>query len=283
MIETSASTSNRPPLRPQRPAHDRHGPPHHGECRPQQDAAQAGDGAQVQRVGLRDRPVAEPPVRIGRHVRLGDRSRVVQQCDRNGDRDRGDEQPTTHGRDLAGAVATEQEDHHDRPEDVELLFDGEAPEVPERGEVAGGGVAEALPDLVPVGHVEEPGEDVAAQRSECVVPEDRRPHRDEEHHGEQRGEQTPRTAQPEVAQRDPVGAFAFGDQQQRDQVPGDHEEHLDAEEAARKPVGVGVVHHHRHDGERAHPVEARQVRDTTDVDAVVRRRFHPGRGERGHG
>ena len=150
-------------------------------------------------------------------------------------------------------------------------------------EVTGGGVAETLPDLVPVGHVEEPGQHVAAQCTERLVLEDRRPHGDEQHHREQRREQTLGAPEPEVTQRDLVRALAFGDQQQRDQVAGDHEEHLDAEEPAREPVAVGVIHHHRHDGERAHPVESRQIRDPTDVCPVVRDRFRPWRRERGHG
>ena len=46
------------------------------------------------------------------------------------------------------------------------------------------------------------------------------------------------------------GALVLADQQQRDQVARDHEEHLDAEEPARQPRRVGVVHHHREHGER---------------------------------
>ena len=153
----------------------------------------------------------------------------------------------------------------------------------QRREVAGSGVAQALPDLVPVRHVEEAGDHVAAQRAECLGLEDGGPDGDEEHHREQRRKEAPSSTEPEVAQRDPVGALAFGDQQQRDQIPGDHEEHLHAEEAAGQPVAVRVVHHHRRDGERSHAVESREVRDPTDVDAVVGSRFHPGRGERGHG
>ncbi len=155
--------------------------------------------------------------------------------------------------------------------------------MPQRREVTCSGVTQALPDLVPVGHVEEARDHVAAQRSQCLVLENGRPDGDEEHHREQRREEAPRSAKPEVAQRDPVGPLALGDQQQRDQVPRDHEEHLDTEESAGQPVAVGVVHHHRHDSERPHPVESRKIRDPADVDAVVGNRFHSGWGERGHG
>ena len=64
-----------------------------------------------------------------------------------------------------------------------------------------------------------------------------------------------------------AGALVLADQQQRDQVAADHEEDLDADEPARQPVAVGVVHHHGHDGEGAHPVEAGDVTETRDRPA----------------
>ncbi len=141
--------------------------------------------------------------------------------------------------------------------------------MPQRGEVAGRGVAETHPDLVPVRHVERSGEHVAAELAERVAFERGRPDRDEQHHQEHRRQEPPGPSQPEVTERDPVVALALGDQQQRDQVAGDDEEHLHAEEAAREPRVVGVVDHHRDDGERPETVEAGQVRHTTDLGAVA--------------
>ncbi len=155
--------------------------------------------------------------------------------------------------------------HHDRPDQVELLLDRQAPEVTERGEVVGGAVALAGVHLVPVRAVAERGDDVAAQLAERRPLEQRRPDREQEQHHEQRREQTAGPPDPEVLHVDVVRLLLLGDQQQRDQVAGDDEEHLDAEEPALQPVAVGVVDHHRHHGEGPHPVEARQVRDAADV------------------
>ena len=152
------------------------------------------------------------------------------------------------------------------------------------GEVTCCGVPLSDPDLVVVRHVEQAGDHIAAQLPERLGLEHRGPRDDDRHHREQRRQQAARPAHPELPQRDAIRALPFGDQQQRDQVAGDHEEHLDAEEATGQPVAVGVVHHHRDHGERAHPVETRKVRDSTDVRGVLAfDGLTPGRGEGRHG
>ena len=226
--------------------------------------------------------IERPPIdqnACGVVAAVADRAVVVGQCDHDRDGERGEEQPSADVGHPARTGTPEQQDHDDRPRQVELLLDGEAPEVPQRGEVAGRGVAEAHPDLVPVRHVERSGEHVAAELAERVAFEHRRPDRDEQHHHEHRGEEPPGAAQPEVAERDPIVALAFRDQEQRDEVAGDHEEHLHAEEAAGEPRVVGVVDHHGHHGERPETVEAGQVRHATDLGAVALGDVvHPRRG-----
>ncbi len=60
----------------------------------------------------------------------------------------------------------------------------------------------------------------------------------------------------------PMGpTTALADQEHRDEVAADDEEHLDTEEAARHPARVAVVDDHRNDRKGAQTVEAREVRD----------------------
>jgi hypothetical protein len=54
----------------------------------------------------------------------------------------------------------------------------------------------------------------------------------------------------------------LGQDEGRDQVAGDDEEDVDAEEAGGQPVGLGVVEDDRDDGERPEPVDPRLVPDT---------------------
>ena len=62
---------------------------------------------------------------------------------------------------------------------------------------------------------------------------------------------------------DGASAFVFADQQQRDQVTGDDEEHFDPEKPALQPRMIGVIEHHRNDSDGTQTIEARQIRKTT--------------------
>ena len=176
-------------------------------------------------------------------------------------------------------AAPQDDRHHDRPQQVELLFHREAPQVPERGEVTGGGVARPHPDLEPVRHVEEASDQVTAHLAERLRLGDRRPDRQSDHHGEERRQQPSRPTHPERAEVDAPVALALSHEQQRDEIARDHEEHLDTEETAGQPRRIGVVDHHRDHGERAQTIEPRQVGHAADR--------HPAGtldvGRRGHG
>ena len=184
------------------------------------------------------------------------RTGVVEDCDDHGDHHRPEEQPASDARDPTTAHPNEGQ-HHERPDDVELLFDRKAPEVAERSEIGAGAVAGPDPDLIPVRDVGGAGDDIAAELAERVGLEQRDPHREQEHHHEQRRKEPPESSDPEVLEVDRAGAFVLGDQQQRDQVARDHEEDLDAEVTPAEPGAVGVVHHHGHDCDRPQSVEAR--------------------------
>ena len=127
-------------------------------------------------------------------------------------------------------------------------------------------------------------DNIAAQLTEGVAFEGCSPHDDEGHHRGDRWEQSAGPSDPEVAQRDPVGTFTFGDEKQRDQVARDDEKHLDTEKAPGQPRRVGVVHHDRHHRDGAHPVETGQIRDATDPGVEAGRdRLTVRRGEGRHG
>ena len=73
------------------------------------------------------------------------------------------------------------------------------------------------------------------------------------------GQQAAGPAEVELADVDAAAVAVLGEQQRRDQVAADREEHVDAEEPARHPGDVGVVQQHGADAERAQAVEARDV------------------------
>ena len=107
--------------------------------------------------------------------------------------------------------------------------------MPKRSKVERGGVPEANPQLIPVRDVEQPGDHVATQLAQRGGLKDRGVGHDQDKHDVQRRKKAARTPLPEPNKRHGVGAFAFRDDEQRDEVAGDHEEHLDTEEPTRQP------------------------------------------------
>ena len=153
------------------------------------------------------------------------------------------------------------------PHDVELLFDRERPQVLEGLAAPGVGrdvdVRDAVDDVPPVLAVEAERE-VAAEPPEILVVEDRDDEPGDEHHRDQRGPQATDPPDPEVPQVDALARLRLGEQQARDQVPADHEEHLDAEEPAaqQRSIGAVVVEQHRDHRDRAQPVEPGEIRQS---------------------
>ena len=102
---------------------------------------------------------------------------------------------------------------------------------------------------------------------------------DDREQREQRGQQAPGATQVEQSQRDPAGLPALGEEQRRDEVAADDEEHLDAEEPAGRPADlvpadeVVVEHDDGEHRDRAQAVEPGQVpqRRRTRVAPAQRR------------
>ena len=148
-----------------------------------------------------------------------------------------------------------------RPHQVELLLDRDRPGVQQRRlrpEVIE--VALAGNDEAPVGGVAQRRERVAAQRrarrhgGDEGSPGDHR--RQQDRH---RRQQPAGPAAPEAQQADPAGLAVLAQQQAGDQEAGKHEEDVDPEQAAGQPADAGVVAHDAQHGQRADPVERRNV------------------------
>ncbi len=124
-----------------------------------------------------------------------------------------------------------------RPKKVELLLDREGPEVAkQRRRLELFEIGLVAIDEMPVGDVEEGGQGVAAQLVDPARLDDRRDHHRHRDEDADRGQQAPRPTPPELAHLDVPTAAVLAEQKRGDQVAADHEEDVDAEEAARHPA-----------------------------------------------
>ena len=145
--------------------------------------------------------------------------------------------------------------HHQGPDQVELLLDGQRPGVGEGGHRPGGHeVVAAGGDLPPVGEVEQGRQgahpEVGVEAGRLGEPH----HEGHGHqHDEQRRQQPAGPAQPEGRQLDAAPLAVLAEQQAGDQVAGQHVEDVQAEEAALQPPHAEVV---AHDDEQGHGPQA---------------------------
>jgi hypothetical protein len=147
-----------------------------------------------------------------------------------------------------------------RPDQVELLLHGQRPQVIQRrGRREPGEVRLVLDDQVPVGRVGRGRDDRAAQPPQLGPVGDGHPRADHDQHHEQRRQQPPGPPQPEIGQRQPPGPGPLPQQQVGDQVPGQGEEHSYPQQAPGRPAQLLVEGDHRDHGQRAQPVQPRQV------------------------
>ncbi|MFT3852604.1 MAG: hypothetical protein QM733_07700 [Ilumatobacteraceae bacterium] len=257
------------------PRQDRHRPPPHRQRGAEQDAAGAGQRAEVEQLVDVDAAAADPPeaVHRPRAARRGDVARDEQDADQDGDAHAGGEQPQPELRQPLGpARAPQHQRHHQRPQQVELLLHGQRPQVPQRGERRRRRVPLADGDLVPVAAVGDRPDEVAASLTLRCRVEEREVDRRADEEDDERRQQPTGSPQPEALETDGALALVLADQQQRDQVAADHEEHLDPEETTRQPRVIGVVDDHRQHGERADPVEPRRIGQSTDLRLLGARR-----------
>ena len=111
-----------------------------------------------------------------------------------------------------------------------------------------------LRDQPPVRHVERGGDDRPADLWEQGPVQQGDPGDDHGQHHEQRGQQPPGAAQPEVGQTEPAGALLLTEQEISYQVTAQREEDPHPEQPALSPPQVHVVSDDRRDGKSAQPV-----------------------------
>ncbi len=155
---------------------------------------------------------------------------------------------------------TQDRQHDERPDEVELLLDRQRPRVEERRRLGDRAeVRRVAADEVPVADVEDRGR---GRRHDVDVAERGRPHRgddpDHRNEEEQRGQQPPGPPPPEPDEGDRPVVPPLRQEQRRDQEPGEREERVDAVVAAGEPREV-VERDDPEDGDRPQPVEARLV------------------------
>ncbi len=163
-----------------------------------------------------------------------------------------------------------------REDDVELLLDGERPEMAQQRRPAQRlEVGLVLEDEVPVGHIGETGERIAAQRGDFGRQEDDGVQKRAGDEREERRKQSARAPAPEGEHVDAArAAAALGKQQRSDEVAADHEENIDAEEASPEQADISVVDEDGGHREGAQAIDRRNVGEETGTaggDGVVRR------------
>ncbi len=275
-------------------AEGRHGDAHRagsgqagGDARVEQDRGE--DAAHQELAGPRvgaeiDAVVAEAPEQ-------GERQRAERQCGQHDGEQRAvlaaDRLQPVAALVIAGTVGeradAEEPGDQQREHQVELLFDGQAPEVEQgRRRCEQIGIALLGEDEPPVGHVGERGDDVAGQ----VLALHGVGHEHPEHQGEgetgQRGRhEAAEAAAPEGPEVDAVAAGLLGQQQGGDEEARQREEGRDAEVAADHPAEPAVEEQDARDGHAAQAVERGEVGEAGRIGSGVRRRRGVGRRRAG--
>ena len=148
-----------------------------------------------------------------------------------------------------------------RPRQVELFLDAERPRVLQRRGC--GGLREVVApsqDHPPVRDVEQRRQPVTAKRPQLLGGQQRAGPECNDREHEQEGRQQPSgAATPERHQRDAPALLPLGEQEARDQVAGQHEEGVDAQEPTAGPGHPSVERQHGQDGQPAQPVEGGHV------------------------
>jgi hypothetical protein len=170
----------------------------------------------------------------------------------------GQQRQARRDRHQVGAPAPGQQ-QYGRPDDVELFLDPQRPQV-QQGLGTGGGVEVAhLRPVKQIGGEACPAGHVLAQLP-VLVGEQRKPAEGQagEHHGQQRREDAPDAPRIEAGHAEPA-LLQFAQQDARDQVAGNDEEDVDADEAAGQERREGVEQDHRQHGDGAQAVDVRAV------------------------
>jgi hypothetical protein len=197
-------------------------------------------------------------VRAGR-VRLRRPQAVDQRAQRDDEHDAADGEAAHPLAAAPGEPRGADEQH--RPDEVELLLDRERPEVLDGGRGRlGGEVVDLRERQHPVLDVARAGEDLLRRCRPLVVREQQHDRdADDEQHEHRRRQQAAGPADVEPPQPEPV-AVDVADDVTGDEEPGDHEEDVDADVAARHPVRPDVEGEDEQDGDGAQRLDLRRPR-----------------------
>ena len=159
-------------------------------------------------------------------------------------------------------AASGEHHEHRRPHPVELLLDRQRPEVLERRHTSDEqfAVARLARQAHPVEDLQGGTDDVGPQALDPAErPEPAGHHH--QHQAQQAGRQQPPEAPSvEGTERHPTRAVVLGEQQPRDQEPGQREEHRHAQIAGGHPREPGMEDHHEQHRHRTQTVERGLVR-----------------------
>ena len=150
------------------------------------------------------------------------------------------------------AQEQDEQDEAQRPDDVELLLDRQRPVVLHRGGLGAlGEVVDRAPRQDPVDDVDRRPDDVAAYLAP-PPPRHQEPRGDRDRDEDEDGRRQQPAGPPrhEPWPRDRARGGQLAQQQPGDEVAGDDEEDVDAEEAVRQERQARVVDQHEQDGDR---------------------------------
>ncbi len=195
---------------------------------------------------------------VGAHVDPRRLDTVVEQHHRH---ERQTDRDTRADHERADRSARPPPDRHDdeRPHEIELLLDRQAPEVVEHrrfGERLP--VPTGLRDEVPVGDVEHGPRTIAFDtRQVRQAAEQPRPQSDDHDQRQHRRQQSTEPSTPERSETHTTRGVGVADQQRRDEKPRKGEEQINTEKPALQVPTV--EQQHRHHGQRAQTIERRDV------------------------
>jgi len=174
-------------------------------------------------------------------------------------------QPGTFGSASVPRYDLGHEQDHQRPDQIELFFDGQRPHVAKGtrrrvDKLLDVGLARR--DEMPVGDIGERRQTILRDvfRIDLAAHEERvGAHRGQ--HQEQRGKQPPRSAPPERRECDAGGSLPLVDEQTGDEETAEDEEQVDAQEPARRDARGEVVQDDRGDRHASQAVERPEMKE----------------------
>ena len=188
-----------------------------------------------------------PEEHLGR-LRYGEAQVDVERDDGDEDRQPEDVEPQLPG-----------QPQNERPDEVELFFDRQAPQVQHGFLVCDGVEISGFADEHEVDDEGRAAGDVFAKLLEFVCDEGQRAEDKRRGHDKDEGREQPADASAEKSRKREIARVQAGEDMRRDEISRDHEEDVDADEPARQSLWKGVINHDREDREGPQAIDFRSV------------------------